>query len=267
MKLFEELEIVDGNAFVGHYGFRRLRSNDAPGLLSMMDDFGIERACVASAGAILYRDCQAGNEELFEDTRAASNRLVLYATVNPAYPGWQRDLARCADLGFQAIRLYPAYHGYEVDGPETAAVFGAAAEAGMPVSLPVRVEDVRQHHWLDTTVDLELRRIVAAAEACPHGTYLVTEAIVRAAADDPLWERLRALRIHFEISRMTSVLDKDLQHLLQHLGPERLLFGTGFPFKTPSPAFLKLQALDASPEAKSLVAGGNARRLFFHNID
>lgn len=265
MKHFEDLEIVDCNTFIGHYGFRRLRANDVAGLLDMMDDFGIERACAASAGAILYRDCQAGNEELFEQACVAPGRLVLFATVNPAYPGWQRDLARCASLGFKALRLYPAYHGYDVDGPEAAAAFGAAAEAGMPVSLPVRVEDVRQHHRLDTTTDLDLGRIVAAAEACPQGTYLITESIVRAPANDPLWDRLRALHIHFEISRMTGVLDKDLTQLLNHLGAGRLLFGTGFPFKTPSPAFLKLQALDAPPEEKCAIAGGNARRLFGHN--
>jgi predicted TIM-barrel fold metal-dependent hydrolase len=262
VKHFESLEIIDCNTFLGHYAFRRLRSNDVPGLLAMMNDFGIERVCVASAEAILYRDCQSGNEKLYEDTRAASDRFTRYATINPAYAGWQRDLTRCVDLGFKALRLYPAYHGYDVDGPEAVSAFSAAAEAGLPVSLPVRVEDPRQHHRLDTAADLDLRRIVGAAEACPQAVYVITEAIVRADANDQLWPRLRALNIYFEISRMTSVLDKDLQALFEHLGAERLLFGTGFPFKTPSPAFLKLQALDASQEEKGRIAGGNARRLF-----
>jgi hypothetical protein len=261
-RYFEHLAIIDCNTFIGNWAFRRLRRNTAAGLLEMMDSFGIERACVASADAILYEDCQAGNEKLYEETRGAEDRFWLYATLNPAYPGWERDLGRCADLGFRALRLYPYYHNYRLESREAQTVVRAAAEAGLPVSVPVRVVDVRQRHWMDTTQNLDPLELVRLAETCPNATYILTEGFLPASPEDDLWKRMSALSCYVEISRMSACLDKNLQAALEALGPDRLLFGTGFPFKTPSPAFLKVQTLDADAEAKSLIISGNARRLF-----
>lgn len=254
--------VIDCNAFIGNWAFRRLRRNDAAGVLDMMDRFGIERACVASADAILYKDCQAGNEKLYEETREAEERFWLYATLNPAYPGWERDLARCVDLGFKALRLYPCYHDYKLDSPEAGKLIDAAVEAGLPVSTPCRVVDVRQRHWMDTTENLDPLEFLEAAEARPEGTFILTEGILNAARDDDLWKRMRAVDFYVEMSRMTSVLGKNIQVMVEALGVDRALFGTGFPFKTPSPAFLKVQALDADETAKSQIAGMNARRVF-----
>ena len=46
MRHFPDTHIVDCNVFIGHWAFRRLRHNDAAGILAMMDRFGIARACV-----------------------------------------------------------------------------------------------------------------------------------------------------------------------------------------------------------------------------
>lgn len=262
MKYGEGLSVIDCNVFMGNWAFRRLRRNDARGVIAMMDQFGIERACVASADAILYKDCQAGNERLFEETRPYAERFWLYATLNPVYAGWERDLVRCIDLGFKALRLYPYYHGYELTGSEASAIVDAAARAGMPVSAPCRVVDVRQRHWMDTTRNLDPVQLVEVVEKHPDATFLLSEAYLSAPREGDLWKRMRELPCYVELSRMTSCLDKSLQVMVDALGADRVLFGTGFPFKTPSPAFLKVQLLDAEPEAKAQIVGGNARRLF-----
>jgi hypothetical protein len=263
MTYFPSWNVVDCNTFIGHWPFRRLRHNDAAGVLDMMDRFGIARACVASADAILYKDCQAGNEQLYDEVmRSAPDRFWLYATLNPAYPGWQRDLDRCVSLGFKALRLYPYYHNYKLDSPEAAAIIDAAIEAGLPISVPCRVVDVRQRHWMDTTVNLDPLELVEAAERRPKGVYILTEGIVSARPDSDLWPRLKALDFNIELSRMSSLLPKDIPAIIQYLGPERVLFGTGFPFKTPSPAFLKVNVLDQSDTVKQQILGGNAGRLF-----
>ncbi|GMU93426.1 MAG: hypothetical protein AMXMBFR4_24840 [Candidatus Hydrogenedentota bacterium] len=254
--------IVDCNVFIGNYAFRRLRRNDATSVVAMMDRFGVDLACAASADAILYRDCQAGNEKLYEDTRAYADRFHLYATINPAYAGWQRDLARCVDLGFKAVRLYPLHHGYSLSDPAGLAVIDAATEAGLPVSLPCRVEDVRQRHWMDIVDNLDPVFVLSVAEQRPKASYLLTESILGFPRESDLWKRMHALGFHVEHSRMTSVLEKSIEVMVGALGPDRVLFGTGFPFKTPSPAFLKLQLLDSDAEIKEQIAGGNALRLF-----
>jgi len=254
--------IIDCNAFIGNFAFRRLRRNDAAGVVGMMDQFGIDRTCVASADAILYKDCHAGNEKLYEETRGHEERFWLYATLNPAYAGWQRDLATCADLGFKAVRLYPYYHDYTLDCPEAGALIDAAAEAGLVVSVPCRVVDLRQRHWMDTTENLDPRQALDVAEAHPQARFLLTESILSWPEDSDLWKRMRDLPFHVEMSRMTSVLQRNIQSTLKALGSERVLFGTGFPFKAPSPAFLKVQVLDGDDAVKSNISGLNAARLF-----
>ena len=44
--------IVDVNAYLGHFAFRRLRHNTAPALLKLMDAKQIDQAWVSSAAAI-----------------------------------------------------------------------------------------------------------------------------------------------------------------------------------------------------------------------
>jgi len=254
--------IVDVNTFIGTWAFRRLRRNDAAGVLGMMDQFGVDRACVASADAILYKDSHAGNLKLLEEIEEHKARFWPYATLNPAYAGWERDLGRCVDLGFAALRLYPCYHGYSLDGSEAAAIIDAAAEAGLPISLPCRVVDVRQRHWMDVTENLDPMQVLEVAEAHPKATFIVTEGILRYPADSETWQRMRAVNYFVEMSRMTSLLGKDIQVMVEALGSDRVLLGTGFPFKAPSPAFLKLKVLDAADDAKAQVSGGNAARLF-----
>jgi len=254
--------IVDCNAFLGNWAFRRLRHNDVSGLLAMMDRFHIDRACVASADAVLYRDAHAGNEKLREETADFLDRFWCYATLNPAYAGWERDLAACVAWGFKALRLCPCYHDYALDGPEAARIIDAAAEAGLPISLPVRIEDIRQRHWMDVEQNLQLEEVLKVAEAHPRANFLITEGVISAPHGDDLWKRLRDLPIYVEISRMTSVMENSIGALVSELGSGRVLFGTGFPLKTPSPAFLKMDLLDVDPTSKQRIFSDNALYLF-----
>ncbi len=254
--------MIDCNAFLGHWAFRRLRRNDADSLVAMMDRFSLAGACVASADAILYRDCQSGNDRLYEETRAYEDRFWLYATLNPAYAGWERDLGRCVALGFKAVRMYPYYHGYDLTDGAAGRLADAAREAGLPISLPCRVVDRRQRHWMDTAEDLDPMAAVAFAEAHPGATFILTESFLSGPPEADHWRRMRGLDFYVEMSRSTALLDKPLDAMVKALGAERVLLGTGFPFKSPSPAFLKIKCLDAAPASKEQITSTNARRLF-----
>jgi hypothetical protein len=52
-----------------------------------------------------------------------------------------------------------------------------------------------------------------------------------------------------------------LHHFVQHYGPERLLFGSDFPFSTPGYEFRKVESLDLSSADLEMVVGGNLLRL------
>jgi predicted TIM-barrel fold metal-dependent hydrolase len=60
---------------------------------------------------------------------------------------------------------------------------------------------------------------------------------------------------------MATVLQKSLPALLDRLGPERLVFGSGMPLKAASPALLKLELLEALPAVKERLAHRNMEQL------
>jgi predicted TIM-barrel fold metal-dependent hydrolase len=254
--------IIDANAYIGHWPFRPLRHNTVDDLLRLMDQHGIDKAVVSSIHAIFYKNSQAGNEELSAQIHSHRDRLFLFATLNPTYVGWREDLERCCgDMDIRGLRLFPYYHDYELLQDESLSLIAAATERGLPVALPMRVVDMRQRHWMDTSQNLSLSEIEAVVRRCPDMTFLILESI--GVENSPLANdrELRECNVLFEISRMTSVLQKTLPGLLNALGPSKLLFGTGMPFKYPRPALLKMELLYAEQDVKEQIFYGNMARV------
>jgi hypothetical protein len=49
--------------------------------------------------------------------------------------------------------------------------------------------------------------------------------------------------------------------LVEILGADRIVFGSGIPFNYPEPATVRLEALEACAEDKAKIAGGNIEAL------
>ncbi len=254
--------IVDLNAYLGHWPFRRLRHNDAVSLLGLMDRAGIDHACVSSASAIFYKNSQSGNEEVAEQLQGHGDRLTQFAVINPSYVGWERDLEVCAEkFGARGLRLYPHYHNYALSDAYCDDLIAAATERGMIVSIPLRQIDQRQRHWLLEVPDVEhseletlLQRNSDARFVFLNGIGFTGSRLGRADGDLPD-------NYVIGISRLKATMDNELAALLANLGPERVVLGSGMPFKYPQPALLKVEVLDAPQEAKQAILGGNAKRL------
>ena len=87
-------DLTDHNALIGPYPFRRLPEPTPERLLAEMDRLGIAAAWVGHVPSIFYRDVAAGNDELFAALEPHRARLLPVPAVNPAYPGWERELRR-----------------------------------------------------------------------------------------------------------------------------------------------------------------------------
>lgn len=73
--------------------------------------------------------------------------------------------------------------------------------------------------------------------------------------------RMRYLNLYFEISRFCSVMGQQIQRMSKLIGYERVLFGSGAPFKEITPALLKLQHAALSSKEKNAVAWQNIARI------
>ncbi len=254
--------IFDTNAYLGHFAFRRLRHNTADALLRLMDEKGIDRAMVSSASAVTYRNAQSGNEELAEATQAHRDRLIPFAVINPFYAGWEDDLAICHErFGMKGLRLYPKWHNYGPADECCLDLVGRATERGMPISIPLRVEDYRQRSWVVDVPDVPVAEVVALVKARPESRFLLLNGA--GYTRSPLGKPDGGLPENYwiEISRLSAVLGNEIGQLIANLGPDRVVFGSGMPFKYPDPALVKVEVLDASPQVKEQIRSTNAARL------
>ena len=254
--------MIDVNAYLGHFAFRQLRHNTASGLLRLMDSRRIERAVVSSASAITYRNAQSGNEEVAAEVKSHRDRLVPFAVINPSYAGWGDDLKIChQEFGMKGVRLYPGWHNYRLSDRTCLELVNAAAERGMLVSIPVRVEDRRQSSWLVDVPDVPLEEIAQLVRACPGARFILVNGA--GFSGSPLGRKNSGLPANYfiEICRLSAVMANELGQLIASLGDDRVLFGTGMPFHYPDPALLKIEVLVASEEVKEKIRWQNAAKL------
>lgn len=252
--------MIDVNAYLGHFAFRQLRHNTASGLLRLMDRKRIERAVVSSAASITYRNAQAGNEEVAAEAKAHRDRLIPFAVMNPAYADWKHDLRVChEELGMRGVRLYPNWHGYKLNSAVCLDLVRAATALRMPVSIPFRVEDRRQQSWLVDVPDVTHGDAAALVRAVPEARFIFGNGA--GFASSPLGRSGSPANYWIEISLLTALVGNEIGQLLQTLGEDRILFGSGMPFHYPDGAMLKVEVLDVSAAVKEKIARGNARKL------
>lgn len=251
--------MIDVNAYLGHFAFRRLRHNTAASLLTLMDAKKIDKAIVSSAAAITYRNAQAGNEEVADQIKGHRDRLIPFAVINPFYTGWQDDLKIChEEFGMTGLRLYPKWHNYSLSSPECQELINAATQRGMAISIPMRVEDSRERSWLLNIPDVPLAEIVELVKAHPKARFLLLNGL--GYTGSPLGRKNNGLPSNYaiELSRLSAVLANEIGQLITNLGADRLMFGTGMPFNYPDPALVKLEVLDASEPDKEKIRSQNA---------
>lgn len=252
--------IIDVNTSLGHYPFRQLPQRTADELVRLMDRNGLDRAVVSSLHAVFYRDAQRGNEELMAATRVHGGRFVPVATVNPAYVGWDRDLAQCVqEWKVKAVTLVPEHHGYSLTDDRGRAALARIAEYGVPVVLRQRFEDRRQRHAWDKAEDLDQKTLLAIAGAHPTLKLLLVNWLGLDGAR--LAEAGLKGRVLIDIARPHVVFRKDVLRLIDTLGADAVAFGSHLPFEYVAPSLIKLANLQLwRPDVYEAVAWRNAAK-------
>ena len=222
---------IDVHTYIGPYPFRHLPHPDPEVLARVVMREGAEGAWVGSLPAVLHRDPQPANDELFArlEPHAALRPVPV---VRPDWPGWERSLRDAADLGVPAVKAYPPQWGMAPGDPRVAALAGACGEAGVALMLTVRFEDLRQRHHLDTAGDLSPAAIRAAARASSLCRIVVLGA-GRGAVEEVHWGLTpdEQSRVWWDISWIWGPPEDDLAHVVRSIGGGRLLYGTGWPLR------------------------------------
>jgi predicted TIM-barrel fold metal-dependent hydrolase len=237
---------TDHNALIGPYPFRHLPDPSAARLLADMDRLSIGAAWVGHLPSIWYRDVAAGNDELFRLLASHRDRLLPVPAVNPSYPDWEREIARARREGAGAVRTYPSHFDVPCAGAAMAELAAACAEAGLVLTLMVRLEDGRQRHRLDVAHDLIGADVRAVVRSHPRVQVLVT------CGDRALVEEVHfgstaeeAARVRYDVSWIWGPPEDHLALLMRTVGRERFVFGSHFPLRLPENAVAKMDLLAA----------------------
>lgn len=275
--------VVDANAFVGRFPFRRV-DGSPEALLSLMDEKGVDKALVSAAESFMYRNAHAGNVELHERLIGHEDRLVPVATINPTYAGWRTDLETClSEFGMKAVKMLPAHHDYDPNASEAKELLGVCAEADVPVIITASVEDQRQRHprvtlrgfegmrskyWSDEQAD----QVIELLQDCPETDVIVADAwanVDRICRETTLTytDGVR-LRNRVRSGRTLFVLD-DLHFFFLHQGAEiasdvgadHLVCGAKLPFRVFEAHYSNTKHLPVDEEAKRRIRRNNVLSL------
>jgi predicted TIM-barrel fold metal-dependent hydrolase len=251
--------IIDCNANLGNWPFRRTTYNDPASLIERLERVGIEGAWVTLLDAVMYKNVHAGNAPLAEMV-ADYDALLPVATVNPMWPAWEKDLAECAGaLGFRGVRVNPNYHGYELGDAVFEELLTAAGELGMFVEVAARMTDERHHHPLVMVPPTDLSPLLAAVTAHPEVAIVVAngknaEATMLCRSGD------LPANLYVEMSHIESV--GGVKSVADAIGVERMLFGTHAPYFYPESSQLKVFTESELTDAElAAISHENAERL------
>jgi len=252
--------IIDANAFVGRWPFRRLAFAGASGVGALMDRNETDLALATPIAAVFYRDCLSAMEEMLEDEGWDADRMSPVAVVNPVFPGWETDLeVMVGQMGCVAVRLIPNYHGYRLYDDEALALVSKVQGYGLPVIITIRMQDERSHHWRMVVDPVSPDEVRFLMRELPHGKYVLSN--IRYPEVVQIRRELEEVEEGvWEISYKPPAFL--VEQAVETFGAERILYGTRVPLQYPESILLMVREAQVSHEVKEMILAGNARRVF-----
>jgi hypothetical protein len=252
---------IDCNAFVGAYPWRKVPGTSPDALLAALDRTKIDAAWITHLPGLFWRDPTEGNAWLYEATRK-QKRFTPVPTVHPGLSNWETVLSDAANAGAAAVRCDPHYLGLDPAGGEMRALAAACGAARLPLLLAVRLEDGRQRHPNDRVGELPAAAVRALIRSAADLRLLVTH------ADRGFIEEVHfgstpdeARRIWWDICWVWGPPEDHFATLLETIGVERFVFGTGQPLRLPENSIAKLELLDLAPDKREAIESGNVKTL------
>lgn len=278
--------LLDINAYVGHWPFKKLRHNTCSHLLERMNRFGVDVSVVCNINGIFYKNTQSANEELYEEINSDKRfrgRFIPFAVINPIYAGWKDDFEVCVDqMGMKGLRLFPQYHDYEITDPSLIELVGMARDRGLPIALDIRMVDSRQKSWLDlphydfcATVksdiifrEWSLKNIIPVIKAVPDARYIIVNLANSISLTGEETDIITGTDLVFDTSGRAIRGENDLALLLKRFGREKFAFGTHSPILDYLTGRLRIESMsndEADEGTKELIRSGNAKRILGMN--
>ncbi|MBO9606948.1 MAG: amidohydrolase family protein [Paenibacillaceae bacterium] len=250
----EHLQFFDCHVQLGRMGYKH------PLQMWRTDDVLAEMERTGIAGALVHHGLGKSHAPLFGNRAllaelVASPRLFGCWTVLPDqlgdFPSPGDLIAGMKQHGIRAAKLYPHTHQFATDRWTVDGLFAELAQAGMPLFVDAAELDglAKGSDW---------QRLADMLQEFPDLNVIVCG--LNWGKERRLFPLLdRFANLHVELSTLQA--NEFIETAYRRFGAERLLFGSGMPFKSPGAARAFVDYARIPDDAKRRIAGGNLVRL------
>lgn len=255
--------MIDTNVELFRWPFRRLTGDDDAGdLVARLHKKGVTQAWAGSYEGLLCRDVAGVNMRLAAACREqGADYLKPFGCVNPKSPDWEEDLRRCHEQHHMVgIRLYPNYHGYTLVDPAFTKLASLAANRNLIVQIALSMEDIRTQFPLMLVPPADPAPLAELAPRIPNLRLVLLNAGHWAGDETTSIRQIRSAKnVYFDISMNEGI--GGLARLIAATSPQRVVFGSHYPFFYFESALLKVKSAGLPRDQEFAIYEGNARTL------
>lgn len=236
------MPIVDSYTLLGSWPQTEVELS-VEALAAGMQARGISRSLITHTNAIFY-DAALGNDQVYQ-LCSQHAPLTPVAVINPLrYPNCLAEVDRCVDMGVQVFRLCPREHGYPFSGSvgPLREVLRALERADLVLvdlvglCSPLLTADIGELLPVPTAFSVEAGELGTLLQAGRHSPHV--------------W---------VETSGLTA--GGALETAVEHLGANRVIFGSRSPLRSIGSAVMSVQFAELSEPDRLAVFEGNIQRL------
>ena len=231
---------TDVNINLSRWPSRRLPHDETLALIKKLRTSGITQAWASSFDGLLHQDISSVNQRIADDCKQLGEGILIpFGCMNPKLIGWQKDLAQCKGKHqMPGIRLFPNYHGYDLEDEVFKELLNEAEQANLIVQIALKMEDERTQHPHLRVPSVDMKPLPELIKQHPKLRIVILNGM-KTLRGDALTSLVQAGNVYFDISMQEGV--GGIEKMLKLVPLERVLFGSHFPFFYLESALLKLK--------------------------
>ncbi len=179
-------------------------------------------------------------------------RLIGFGALHPGYAHLDEEIQFLLDHGIQGVKLQPHFQGFELLAPETLRMFEEIGEQRLTVLLHAGQE-------IKTIQDVQPtpQRLLEVHQRFPH-LQLILAHLGGYQMWDEVEEYLVGQDVYLDISYVFGYAsDEQIAHIIHHHGPQRILFGSDFPWQSPAEVLTGLERIQLEPSQRRMILSQN----------
>lgn len=183
-------------------------------------------------------------------------RLLSFGSLFPYQDDWSMELSRLKDNGIKGIKLHPDYQKFFVDDERLFSDYEKIADSGLIVLIHAGVDI-----GLPDPIHCTPPRLARVLDKVP-GLRLIAAHMGGYRCWDDVEEYLIGRDIYLDTSySLADMGSEKMASTISAHGPEKVLFGTDYPWTDTAAEVKGIRSLPLSSEIIDMVLGGNAKKL------